>query len=63
MRDLDEMSNEEFRALLDLMMVSDPWPLNVPEYEALEGLFARESDARGFASWIVAYHELEPLSL
>lgn len=56
------MTDAEFRALLDLWMCSDPWPIKPdPEdqcYRTLEGLLDKESVVRGYDNWTVAYHEL-----
>jgi hypothetical protein len=50
--------DDELRALLNLLMVSDPWPLEESEQVLLKGLADRESEARGFEGWIEAYHVL-----
>ena len=49
--------NDEFRALLDLLMVSDPWPLDDRAHGVLLKLLTSESAARGYESWETAYHE------
>ena len=55
------MSNEEFRAFLDLMMCSDSWPVSTSEsQELLEEFADRHSRELGFDGWIVAYHEFQP---
>lgn len=55
------LSDDEFRALLDLLMVSDPWPIDTDtgQHLLLQDLAAREWAARGHDdnSWLVAYHE------
>ena len=50
------MNDEEFRALLDLLMVSDPWPLTSGR-GALEAFADRIAVARGYADWVEAYHK------
>jgi hypothetical protein len=50
------MQNREFRAFLDLMMCSDPWPESVDRAPLL-ALAEDESRKRGFAGWIEAYHK------
>lgn len=51
------MNDREFRAFLDLMMCSDPWPSDEPGHEILVGLIEREAKFRGYDSWYVAFHE------
>lgn len=51
------MSDEIFRILLDLFMVSDPWPLAKESNDLLEAELNRESTARGYDAWQVAFHE------
>lgn len=53
------MSDTQFRDFLDLMMVSDPWPLSPEADESLKDLADSESRNRGYDSWIVAYHEFK----
>jgi len=54
------MDDATFRALLDLLMVSDPWPLQDSESQKLLDDFAdSESRARGYDGWVVAYHKFE----
>ncbi len=53
------MEDIEYRAFLDLMMVSDPWPLEDPDSDTILGLFAdREAHNRQYENWVVAYHEM-----
>jgi len=53
----------EFRYLLDLFMVSDPWPLEdgtreCQSYKVVEGLLNEQARGRGYPDgWMVAYHE------
>lgn len=59
------MNNEEYRAFLDLLMCSDPWPLPVSvsassfqsTKEILWKFANKEAKARGFIDWFHAYHE------
>lgn len=53
------MSPTEYRALLDLFMVSDPWPLEDANQRTLLVLLNREARERGFVDWISAYHFFE----
>lgn len=56
-----KLADDEFRALLDLFMVSDPWPLRSSTHETtVEMLLTTESESRGFGSWIEAYHGFKP---
>ena len=55
------MTEEEFRAFLDLLMCCDPWPVTEPENQELVESFAeRHSYELGFDGWIVAFHEFHP---
>lgn len=51
------LTQPEFQVLLDLMMVSDPWPLQDGR-DILVRLLNAESRQRDHASWIDAYHML-----
>lgn len=55
------MTNQEFRALLDLFMCSDPWPVDDKgeNQTYVENLANRESESRGYQDWIEAYHEFK----
>lgn len=50
------MSDEGFRAFLELFMVSDLWPLAPESHTAAEDVLDDESRKRGFMDWIDAYH-------
>lgn len=54
------MNDDEFRALLDLYMSLDNWDgwANVDD-KAINRLIDRESLNRGYASWVVAFHEFQ----
>lgn len=54
------MSDKVFRALLDLFMCSDPWPASTEAEAAVLECLNEESARRGFAGWVVAYHEFAP---
>jgi len=60
------MEDQEFRCFLDLLMCSDPWPIDdvigpqdVNSQKVLDDLADRLSRERGFADWIAAYHQFE----
>lgn len=48
------MSIIELRALVNLLMVSDPWPLSAAERKVMVTLADRESRHWGFTDWIDA---------
>ena len=52
--------DKEFRALLDMTMASDPNPAGEEADKLINVLLDRESRARGYDSWYVAYHEFKP---
>lgn len=56
-----QLGDTEFRALLDLMMCSDPWPIPDGEgqRQVLEQLLNQESRRRGYTHWTEAYHDSE----
>ena len=56
------MNNMEFRAFLDLMMVSDPWPLDSHADRVLNGFADQQARDRGFPEWITAYHEFDGIT-
>lgn len=51
------MNKVEYRALLDALMVSDPWPDKC--FEVLEAYANVMAVHLGYQDWIVAYHELK----
>lgn len=59
------MNKNQFRAFLDLMMCSDPWPIDGEEgekaHKLLIDLANEESQKYRMDNWIVAYHEIESL--
>jgi len=51
------MTDKEFRCLLDLFMVSDPWPLEDGESNEIIGkMLDRLSRERGYQDWVGAFH-------
>lgn len=56
------MNDDQFRVFLDLLMVSDPWPLEYG-HEALNELADEQSRERGYCDWIEAYHKFEHLGM
>lgn len=54
----------EFRALLDLFMCSDPWPVvdhgDGDGHDTIENLLNTEAKSRGYTDWIDAYHTFKP---
>jgi hypothetical protein len=57
------MSDKTFRVLLDLFMVSDPWPLSEEANEEYTQLLNTESLRRGHNSWVEAYHRHQKLEV
>lgn len=57
------MSDQQFRAFLDLLMCSDPWPVAGDDgehcHEILTDLADDESYKRGFSTWIDAFHSFK----
>jgi hypothetical protein len=51
-------SGEEFAALLDLLMVVDPWPEQVNR-DAIKGMADSEAARLGYKDWLDAYHNFE----
>jgi len=56
----DPISDKAFRALLDLYMVSDPWPLEPGDNAVVFAFLCAEAQKRGYSAWTEAYHEFEP---
>lgn len=56
----DPIPDEAFRVLLDLYMVSDPWPLEDNKKGAMFGFLCAEAHKRGYDGWTEAYHEFDP---
>lgn len=54
------MNDEELRAFLNLLMVSDPWPLGKKQKAILDGYADYASKSRGYKDWIEAYHFFKP---
>ncbi len=53
------MDDIELRALLDLLMCIDPWPVPDKHNQGIvESIANQESIKRGYSSWIDAYHML-----
>lgn len=53
------MNSREFRAFLDMLMCSDPWPVkdDGENQRTIIHLATVESKVRGHKDWIEAYHE------
>jgi hypothetical protein len=50
------MSDEGFAVLLELLMVSDPWPLRGGTDAYLKADADQEARKRGYCDWVEAYH-------
>lgn len=55
------MTDIELRAFLNLLMCSDPSPLNSVEEWTMKQFADAESRRHGYKDWITAYLELEVL--
>lgn len=53
------MDDVEFRALLDLYMVSDADPLTSEKMNTIREFLSNEAQERGFDGWVDAYHDWE----
>jgi hypothetical protein len=52
------MSDHEYRAFLDLLMCSDPYPSDGEGI--VKGFADIEANIRGFGDWVEAYHFFQP---
>jgi len=53
------LSAREFGVLLQLLMVSDPWPLAEIDRDRLVEMLNEESRSRNYEDWVHALHEME----
>lgn len=58
------MNQNQFRALLDLLMCSDPWPIEGQAGDESRKLLiefanCESTETYGKDNWIIAYHEIE----
>lgn len=56
----DPIADDAYRVLLDLLMVSDPWPLETADHGKMLAFLGAEASKRGYDSWEDAYHEFDP---
>lgn len=54
------LSKMELRALCELVMVSDPWPLPGEHESVVKALLLEECHRHGYPDWVDAYHDLSP---
>lgn len=59
LRERDPLPHAVYRVLLDLYMVSDPWPLEAKADGIMMAALTAEARKRGYDGWVEAYHELE----
>ena len=52
------MGDQAFRAFLNLLMCSDPWPIGGSDREALYDFANHEAVWRGYKDWVEAYHNV-----
>jgi len=50
-------SAQEYGALLEWMMVSDPFPLPSSRESRLKRMLDAEARVRGYEDWVAAYHD------
>ena len=50
-------TDSEFLILLDLLMVSDPWPLTDDDELEYIDMLRKEAISRGYSDEVAAYHE------
>jgi hypothetical protein len=53
------VKDEPFRALMNLVMASDPSPVEADEDGEITKLLDGEARKRGYDNWIVAFHEFK----
>ncbi len=53
------VTEEEFRALLDWFMCSDPFPIDKEQLEYVTNVLDKVSHSFGYDSWVDAYHKLK----
>jgi len=59
LQERDQIADRPFRVLLDLYMVSDPWPLSDESSGVLFAFLDAEASKRGYDTWVDAYHEFD----
>lgn len=54
------MNDTDFRALLNLIMSADPWPVKDggENQQIIESMATEEAKRRGFDTWVEAYHKM-----
>jgi len=50
------MTEQEFRALLNLFMSADPWPASTEDHTVIEDMLNKEAEAHKYDGWIEAFH-------
>ena len=54
------MTNLEYRHFLNLLMASDPWPLDDGNSQRILLFLAdKEATSRGYKDWVEAYHSFD----
>jgi hypothetical protein len=51
------MTDPVFAIILELFMISDPWPLEEEKNATLEAALNEMAQERGFENWVAAYHQ------
>lgn len=52
-------SAQEYAALMELFMVSDPWPTAQADHDRIKRMLNEEARDRGYTDWVDAYHEFQ----
>ena len=53
------LTRKQFRVLLDLFMVSDPWPLERAKHDTMDEMLDSMAKGFGYEDWIIAWHFME----
>lgn len=56
---MKQLTDDNFRSLLNIIMMSDDVNLDGVDRRAIMGLLDVESNQRGFKDWVEAYHKQE----
>ena len=56
------MNDIEFKAMLELVMCCDPWPVegNTENQAIIKKFVDEEATARLYSGWVEAYHDISP---
>jgi len=57
--DKKQITKQQYRVLLDLFMVTDPWPLPLESASIMEDYLNKLAPDFGHPNWVEAYHNVE----